>query len=428
MEKVLECPYFGMCGGCAMLDMEYEAQLEKKNSEVHEILKGAVREPLKEDWYEGIKPAPMPRRYRNKMEYTFGDEYKDGPLALGMHKKRSFHDIITVDTCVLVHPDFNLILRATRDFFSERKISYFHRKSHEGYLRHLLVRRGVNSAEILVDLVTTTQMETGAERELLEAWKDCLLSLKEEGKLEGSFAGILHTKNDGLADTVRDEGTEVLYGRDHFFESLIGLEFKISPFSFFQTNSAGAELLYETTREYASQVVDITEKKPVIFDLYSGTGTIAQMMSPVADTVVGVEIVEEAVEAAKENAERNGLHNCTFYAGDVMKVVPTLSETPDLIILDPPRDGCHPKALPGIIDFDAPSIVYVSCKVTSLARDLQLLQDRGYRVVRAVAVDEFPLTKHVETIALIERIKNAKDFVQIGIDAEEYYKIKDEDN
>ena len=193
----------------------------------------------------------------------------------------------------------------------------------------------------------------------------------------GEFAGILHIRNDSLADVVQSDGTKILYGRDYFFEELLGLKFRITPFSFFQTNSAGAEVLYETVRDYVGET-----KGRVLFDLYSGTGTIAQVLAPVADKVVGVEIVEEAVEAARENAALNGLDNCQFIAGDVLKVLDGLTDRPELVILDPPRDGIHPRALEKIgTNIRAERMVYISCKPTSLARDLVVLQEYGYKVV-----------------------------------------------
>ena len=205
-------------------------------------------------------------------------------------------------------------------------------------------------------------------------------------------------RNDSLADVVQSDETQVLFGQDFFYEELLGLRFKISPFSFFQTNSLGAEVLYGTVREYIGDTAG-----QVIFDLYSGTGTIAQILAPVAEKVVGVEIVEEAVEAARENAARNGLSNCEFIAGDVLKVVGGLEDKPDLIVLDPPRDGVHPKALSQIIDFGVNRMVYVSCKPTSLQRDLITLQERGYRVERVCCVDMFPGTGNVETMALLSK-------------------------
>ena len=223
------------------------------------------------------------------------------------------------------------------------------------------------------------------------------------------MTGILHTRNDNVADTVTNEGTDVLYGQDFFYEELLGLRFKITPFSFFQTNSLGAEVLYQTAREFIGDALpsgtdaDIAEHGKIVFDLYSGTGTIAQMLSPVAKKVIGVEIIEEAVEAAKENAQLNGLHNCEFIAGDVLKVIDSIEEKPDYIVLDPPRDGINPKALEKIIRYNVPQMVYISCKPTSLARDLEVLQARGYEVKKVCCVDMFPSTFHVETVVLLSK-------------------------
>jgi len=224
-----------------------------------------------------------------------------------------------------------------------------------------------------------------------------LLSLK----LDGKIVGILHTKNDSVADVVKSDETVILYGQDYFYEELLGLKFKISQFSFFQTNSLGAEVLYNTAREYIGELGD---REKVVFDLYSGTGTIAQLMAPVAKKVIGVEIVEEAVEAAKKNAALNGLSNCEFIAGDVLKVLDDIEEKPDMIILDPPRDGIHPKALPKIIHYGVDRIVYISCKPTSLVRDLEVFLENGYMVERAVAVDQFPWTANCETVCLLSKI------------------------
>ena len=216
--------------------------------------------------------------------------------------------------------------------------------------------------------------------------------------LEGKIVGILHTSNDSLSDAVIPEKVLVLYGQDYIYEEILGLKFKISPFSFFQTNSKGAEVLYETARSYVGETKD-----KVIFDLYSGTGTIAQMLAPVAKKVIGVEIIEEAVEAAKENAALNGLSNCEFIAGDVLKVLDEIEEKPDIIVLDPPRDGCNPKALDKIIAYGVEEMVYISCKPTSLVRDLEVLKHRGYEVKRACAVDQFVGTLHVECVTLLQR-------------------------
>lgn len=382
------CPHFGQCGGCTYQNLPYEEQLAMKESQIKKMMDEAVNG--KYVW-EGVKPSPVKQAYRNKMEFSFGDEYKDGPIALGMHKRGSFHDIVNVTDCQIVDEDYRKILDCTLEAARESGLLYYHRMRHTGYFRHLLVRKAVKTEEILVDLVTTTETDAQA---FLDTWVKKLLELE----LDGKMAGILHTKNDSVADVVKDEGTEVLYGQDYFYEELLGLKFKITPFSFFQTNSLGAEVLYETAREY---IGDINEK--VIFDLYSGTGTIAQILAPVAKKVVGVEIVEEAVEAAKENAALNGLDNCTFWAGDVLKVIDELDEVPDLIMLDPPRDGVNPKALMKILNFGVDRLVYIACKPTSLARDLEMIQGRGYKVEKISCVDLFPNTYHVETVAVMSR-------------------------
>ena len=399
------CPHFGICGGCLYQSLPYEEQLKIKEQQVKALLDGACTGYE----FEGIKGSPIFDGYRNKMEFSFGDEYKDGPLALGMHKRGSFYDIVTTSDCQIVHRDFCEILSGTLAYFTEAQVGFYRKLQHTGYLRHLLVRRAVKTGEILVALVTSGQVETLAmnsgtendagnhlsesstpeklEEKLLDGFKECLLKLPIEGK----FAGILHIRNDSLADVVQSDKTTILYGQEYFYEELLGLRFRITPFSFFQTNSLGAEVLYETARGYVGETKD-----KVVFDLYSGTGTIAQIIAPVASKVVGVEIVEEAVEAARENAAMNGLSNCEFIAGDVLKVIDDLTDKPDLIILDPPRDGIHPKALDKIIDFGVDRMVYISCKPTSLVRDLAVLQERGYRVVKACAVDMFPGTANCE--------------------------------
>lgn len=382
------CRHSGSCGGCIYQGLPYQEQLKIKETQVKSLLDSVVENGSYE--FQGMKGSPQPGGYRNKMEFSFGDEVKDGPLALGMHKRGSFYDIVTTPDCRIVHPDFCKILMASRDYFAEKGIPFYKKLQHKGYLRHLLVRRAVKTGEILVDLVTSSQSQwtdQAGENLVMEGWKDVILSLD----LGGTLVGILHTKNDSLSDVVQNDGTEILYGQDCFYEELLGLRFRISPFSFFQTNSLGAEVLYNTAREFVGET-----KNKVVFDLYSGTGTIAQILAPVARKVVGVEIVEEAVEAAKVNAGMNGLTNCEFIAGDVLKVIDGLEDKPDLIVVDPPRDGIHPKALGKIIDFGVERMVYISCKPTSLVRDLAVLQERGYRVEKVCGVDMFPFTGNIE--------------------------------
>lgn len=396
------CSIFPACGGCMYQTMDYQAQVKMKAEQIQSIMDAAV------DGYsynfEGVKESPKEFAYRNKMEFSFGDEYKDGPLSLGLHKKGSTYDVLTASDCKLVHEDMTQILSCVLDYFKERGVSYYKKMQHIGYLRHLLLRRGDTTGEILVNLVTTTQEEHD-----LAPLVEKLLALPVEGKI----VGILHILNDSLSDVVQSDETKILYGQDYFYEKIMGLEFKITPFSFFQPNSRGAEVLYSTVREYIGDIHDMT-----VYDLFSGTGTIAQVLAPVAKQVIGVEIIEEAVEAAKENAERNGLHNCRFIAGDVFKVLDEIEEKPDVIVLDPPRDGIHPKALPKILDYGVENIVYISCKATSLARDLEMIQARGYRVVKCTAVDQFCQTVHVETVVLLGRKKTTEDMVYAYVDYE----------
>jgi 23S rRNA (uracil-5-)-methyltransferase RumA len=380
--------------------------LEIKEGQVRRLLKPAFEKQAAlegismdagkymEDIFEGIKASPVQFNYRNKMEFSFGDEYKDGPLALGMHKRGSFYDVVSVRECHIADEDYRMVLSCVLDYFAEDDTSYFHRIRHEGYLRHLLVRKAQKTGEMLIALVTTTQ-----ENHDLSVLVDKLLKLP----LKGRIVGILHTKNDSPADIVQSDETDILYGQDYFYEELLGLKFKISQFSFFQTNTLGAEVLYETARDFLGDISGNGKSDKTVFDLYSGTGTIAQLLAPVAGKVIGVEIVEEAVEAAKQNAALNGLTNCEFIAGDVLKVIDDIEDKPDFIVLDPPRDGIHPKALQKIIDYQVERIVYISCKPTSLARDLEAMLDGGYRIERAVALDEFPGTSHTETIVKLCR-------------------------
>ena len=447
LETADTCRHFGQCGGCTYQSLPYEEQLKIKEKQVRGMMEQAIGDACAYEFLP-IRHSPRVLAYRNKMEFSFGDEYKDGPLALGMHKRGSFYDIVTVEDCRIVDGDFRAILMATLIYFREQEISFYHRLRHTGYLRHLLVRKAVKTGEILVDLISTTQdwrnvqeqeqepderakiaaallekqgrcphagtVNEEKEKQLLAGWKDVLLALS----LEGTLKGVLHTKNDSVADVVKNEGTEVLFGQDYFYEELLGLRFQISPFSFFQTNSLGAEVLYSTAREFIlGDNPDMLADKTV-YDLYSGTGTIAQMLAPVCKKVVGVEIIEEAVEAAKENAALNHLDNCEFLAGDVLKVLDTIEERPDYIVLDPPRDGIHPKALEKIINYGVDHMIYISCKPTSLARDLEVLLARGYVVDKVQCVDMFPNTVHVETVVLLSR-KTPDDTIEVDLDLDE---------
>ena len=404
------CSIFPDCGGCMYQTMEYADQLALKERQIHELLAPFMED---EKVWEGIIGSPSEFRFRNKMEFSFGNAWKDGPLTLGLHKKNSTYDVLTADDCILVHEDMNRILSCVLDFFTELHTPFYHKMQHTGYLRHLLLRRGSTTGEILVHLVTTSQLEID-----LESLKDRLLELP----LAGKIVGILHIINDSMSDTVQSDETRILYGRDYFYEELLGLTFRVSTFSFFQPNSRAAELLYRKVQEYIGDT-----KNQIVFDLYSGTGTIAQIAAPVARKVIGIEIVEEAVKQAKQNAQINGLKNCDFRAGDVLKMLDEIEEKPDMIILDPPRDGIHPKALPKILRHQVEHIVYISCKATSLVRDLPAFLEAGYQIRKACCLDQFCQGVHVESIALLQRMSNtrSKEFT-LDVDMEDYHRIKSE--
>ena len=514
------CDHFYSCGGCTYQTFAYTNQLKLKEQMVKELLsevipslrsesedgnaastEGATADTSSFVW-EGVLSSPDQFRYRNKMEFTFGDAEKDGPLTLGLHRRNSTHDIISIDSCALVSPAWNEILKYTQKFYRDRGVPHYNKMTHRGVLRNLVIRESATDGGIIVNLVTTThhsideytrdipwnekRSETVDELCLPEyvagllslgdtspvgmdgysshgykdgkygnkkkkvvrdkngIFRNAYLSEEEKGG-SGEFesltrynriVGVLYTECDTVADAIIPDTVTLLYGEDYLMEEVLGLKFKISPFSFFQTNTKGSEVLYSKARDYAFEALrkndaeasgDTSEKKVgVIYDLYSGTGTIAQMMAPVANKVYGIEIIEEAVEAAKENAKLNKLSNCEFIAGDVLKKLDELEEKPDLIILDPPRDGVNPKALQKILSYGVENLVYISCKPTSLVRDIKIFQENGYAPVKGCCVDMFPNTQHVETVVLLNnKFAKAKDFVQIGIDAEDYYRIKD---
>jgi len=376
------CPLFGSCGGCRYNGTDYASELKQKEEKIKALFLPLLGEDFFESAsYEGVIPSPKACAYRNKMEYSFGNAEKDGPLTLGLHQKKSFYNVLSVQECRLVHPDLNTITAAVQAWFREKGADFYHKKTHQGLLRHLILRRSETNGDILVNLVTS------GDARGYEEWTAYLLSLP----LSGRIRGILHTENHSLSDAIVPEKVTLLYGEGFLEETVLGLHFKLSPFSFFQTNTRAAEKLYEKVREYIALTPGA-----VVYDLYSGTGTIAQVLSPAAGRVYGVEIVEEAVAAARENAALNGLSNCCFLAGDVLKKLEELPEPADYIVLDPPRDGVNPKALSKLLRSGARRMVYVSCKPSSLARDLPLLRLGGYEAEKMVLADLFPRTDNIE--------------------------------
>ena len=380
------CPHFGVCGGCSSQNLTYEKQLELLSDEVCELFEN---KDLPMGMYLGVKGSENTWEYRNKMEFTFGDLEKGGELTLGMHMKGKSFGVLTVDNCMIVDEDFRKVLKLTVDYFRKQNLPYYRIMKREGYLRHLVVRKASNTGELMVNLVTTTQIDFD-----LTEYTELLKSQDYKGEL----VSVLHTENNSFSDAVVPEKVNVLYGRDYITEELLGLKFKISPFSFFQTNSRGAESLYSIVRDFMGD-----GDNKVVFDLYCGTGTIGQIAAPNAKKVIGLELIEEAVEAAKENAKLNGLDNCEFIAGDVAETIKKVKVKPDIIILDPPRSGVSPKALYYVIKFNAKEIIYVSCNPKTMVDNLEVLLAAGYKVEKSTVKDMFPNTPHVETVCLLER-------------------------
>lgn len=375
------CPHFGVCGGCSSQNLTYEKQLELLSDEVCELFED---KDIPMGMYLGVKGSENTWEYRNKMEFTFGDLEKGGELTLGMHMKGKSFGVLTVDNCMIVDEDFRKVLTVTVEYFRKQNLPYYRVMKREGYLRHLVVRKASNTGELMVNLVTTTQIDFD-----LSGYTELLKSQTYKGKL----VSVLHTENDSFSDAVVPEKVNILYGRDYIIEELLDLKFKISPFSFFQTNSRGAESLYSIVRDFMGN-----GENKVVFDLYCGTGTIGQIAAHNAKKVIGLELIEEAVEAAKENAKLNGLDNCEFIAGDVAETIKQVKVKPDIIILDPPRSGVSPKALDYVIKFNAKEIIYVSCNPKTMVDNLETLLAAGYKVEKSKVKDMFPNTPHAETV------------------------------
>ena len=450
----LPCVHRDYCGGCTYNGEAYSETLKQKENEVRNVFKekaglillnrdeenkkaSYTNDPnelsdearIFDGQYEGIKGCQYKWQfqYRNKMEYTFGDFVKDGDLELGMHKKGNFLSIVTVDHCQLVPDDFNLILSYTLSFAKASGLKHYHKKTHKGVFRNLIIRRGFRTGEILVDLVTSSEADGGCdydengnpvslERLDVELWKNTLLNLKLEDK-NNKIVGIMHTINDNIADAVSCDEQRILYGRDYYYEDICGLRFKVNIFSFFQTNVNAVERLYT---EAISLLPDLKGK--VVYDLFCGTGTISQIVAKDAKKVIGVEIVEDSVEAARVNTQLNGIENCRFICGDVFDVLnraTASTETraslvnncddlvsipsPDVIIVDPPRVGLRTKAVNKIASYGVPEILYISCNPKTLAIDIADFKSLGYEPTYIKAYDNFPWTKHVECVTMMTK-------------------------
>ncbi len=388
-EQASFCEHFGSCGGCARQTVPYNKQLNLKKEAVNALF----LEHNLEFSFDEIVGSPEIYEYRNKMEYSFGDEVKGGLLNLGMHKKGRFYDVVSIPNCHLIDGDFRCIIDNIEALCREMGLTYFNRNSGLGLVRHVVVRKGFGTGEILVGISTTSQPGFDSER---------FVSMLNGLSLEGKIVGILQLVNDATGDAVKaSEHDLLLFGKPSYTEHLMGLTFEVSFFSFFQTNTQGASVLY---RKALGLLSDINGK--VLYDLFSGTGTIGQIAASQAKFVYGVEIVEDAVLAATENAKANALENCQFIAGDVFHVLDAVPEKPDVIIVDPPRAGIMPKTVDKIAAYGVPEILYISCNPKTMAENLVQFQEHGYHIQKGSMVDLYPHTDHVETVVLLSHKKS----------------------
>ncbi|WP_459129917.1 23S rRNA (uracil(1939)-C(5))-methyltransferase RlmD [Guggenheimella bovis] len=379
------CKHVTHCGGCKALHVSLEEQRKHKEREVLKLLRNqgvAIKR------YLGISGIDQKLEYRNKMEYTFGDEEIDGELRLGLHKMHMSNSVFDTTGCRLVVDDFNKVVECTVGFFREGGYKRYHIMRQVGFLRNLIIRRSLKEQKLLVVLVTTST-DTFDE----EAFVKELLRLK----LENEIKGIVRIINDSKGETVQSDKEVVLYGEGKLDEELLGHTFHIRPLTFFQTNTLGASYLY-------SRVLSLLESQhtETIWDLYCGTGTITQLVSSKAKEAIGVDINESSIEAAKKSAEENGVTNVRFLAGDVRKVIDSIEGSADTILLDPPRSGLHPNVRKAIRESKAKTVLYVSCNPKTLAIDLKDLS-HAFQIDHLELIDMFPNTSHVESAVLMSR-------------------------
>jgi 23S rRNA (uracil1939-C5)-methyltransferase len=398
------CSHFGVCGGCQWQMLPYAQQLVYKQQQVVDNLTRIAKIPLPP--IPAILGAKQTEGYRNKVEYTFateiymsfeaframkasGEEPVKSPGDGGFHARGFFEKIVPIDTCYLQEEPTNLMRKAVVQFALDNKMPFYNIKQHQGWLRNMFVRN-TTKGEWMINLILGYEDE--AKRKAL---LDVLL------KQFPQITTLLYTINTKRNDSMQDLEPQVYYGNGYITERLEKFEFKISPKSFFQTNSKQAEVLYQVTRDFA----ELTGKE-IVYDLYCGTGSIGIFCSEQAKKIIGVEFVAEAIEDAKLNASLNGLTETAFFAGDVIKVCDdAFFEThgkPDVIITDPPRAGMHEKLVQKLLEMEAPTIVYVSCNPATQARDLALLHAK-YTVIKIQPVDMFPHTLHIENVVQLKR-------------------------
>ncbi|VWL85583.1 23S rRNA (uracil(1939)-C(5))-methyltransferase RlmD [Oceanivirga miroungae] len=382
---------------------DYDTQLEIKSGHIKKLIDDVCNY---EYIFEKAIKNSRPIRYRNKMEFSFGNETKDGEMLLGLHKKNSMYDIVDVSDNNLMGEEFNRIYKFSNEYFKsvEKKlnISFYHKMTKLGYFRYLVLRKSRYSKEVLINLVTTSYIDKELEEKILNDYVKKLLEL-DLGNYH--ISGILHSTSDKLADAVSADYERLLYGKKDIVEKIFDLKFNISPYSFFQVNPYTVESLYKKAIDYLDEVKLENEKEKVVYDLFSGTGTIAQIVSRKFKKVYAVEIVEEAVQKSKENAKLNNIDNIEFLVGDVFKVLDEVSEKPNIIILDPPRMGVLTKTIEKLVKYDVDNFVYISCNPVTLANDLKDFNKYGYKLIKITPVDMFSYTNHMETVALIQKAK-----------------------
>jgi 23S rRNA (uracil1939-C5)-methyltransferase len=379
------CPHFPPCGGCRFQDLAYERQAAAKESQVRDALRRIAR--ISEPPLEPLVPAVSLFGYRNKLEYSF-THTDDGP-ALGFHRAGRWDEVLPIGVCLLTTPLGNAIRDAVRDWARQERLDAYDQNTQSGYLRHLVVREGRNTGQVLVQLVTAAGERFDADY-LIEV----LTTFPQVRSIHWAV-------NDTPAE-ITNLPTRLLWGDEAIEEELLGLRFRLRPNAFLQTNTAMAERLYALALEAAGLTGSET-----VYDLYCGTGTIGLCLAGQAGSVWGVEISEEAVACAIENASLNGVRNASFFAGNVSLALEELREragAPDVVVVDPPRAGLAGKALRRLARLGAPRIVYVSCNPTTLAGDLKTLrEDWGYELRRCTPLDMFPHTPHIESVSLLER-------------------------
>jgi tRNA (uracil-5-)-methyltransferase len=380
------CVHYDRCGGCSIQEIPYSEQLENKKNTLLDIFK---EKEIDIDNFEGILASPDIFENRNNMEYSFGDLKKEGELQLGMHPRGRRFDVVTVDHCLLVDQDFRDILSTILDYCRANEFKKYHIKLRDGFLRNLVIRKGINTGEVVANLITTSQQDHDFSQ-----LADKLKALD----LKGELVGFIQTINDDFSDQVSCDEMKIYHGHNYFYDKLLDNEFKIDSLSFFQTNTKGAELLYSEAEKYISSAKD-----KVVYDLYCGAGTISQSIAADAAKIYGIEIDKDAAARAAENAELNNVQNAEYIAGDVLEEINNIDQQPELLIIDPPRPGINPKALEKIAAVEADEILYISCNPKSLARDLKELEIHNYKLKKFKAVDMFPHTKHLEVITLLKK-------------------------